>query len=114
MSPEGPPAGHKNDPDNRIDEAFGYFAERVTAYIGGIDEDDPESAEADSQEEVASRAERLRITLCDLLKLVSITLETGDSWSRGRFGCRPTSARSAWPPPCGRSAASAGIPVKGH
>lgn len=76
MSPEGAPPGHVNDPDNRIDEAFAYFAERVDDYIRGIDD---EGTEDQSDQAVAERAERLRITLCDLLKLVSITLEPGDN-----------------------------------
>lgn len=79
MSPEGPPPGYVNDPDNRIDEAFEYFAERVATYICGIDEGETESAQTSSEQRVGVRAERLRITLCDLLKLVSITLETGDN-----------------------------------
>jgi hypothetical protein len=114
MSPDGPPPGHVNDPDNRIDEAFAYFAECVADFLAGADEDEPEAAtaadapptgpvavpndgapapaaaqdpttgaiedESDGQDPVvAERAERLRITLCDLLKVVSITLEADDN-----------------------------------
>ena len=79
MSPDGPPPGHVDDPLNRIDEAFDYFAERVDEYIRGIDEDEADERESDADDAVAERAERLRITLCDLLKLVSITLESGDN-----------------------------------
>lgn len=100
MTPDGPPPGHVNDPDNRIDEAFAYFVECVADYLSGADEDEielpadgtsasaasqdpatpaPEAAEGDQDPAVAERAERLRITLCDLLKVVSITLEADDN-----------------------------------
>lgn len=39
----------------------------------------PEVADDGQDPAVAERAERLRITLCDLLKVVSITLEAGDN-----------------------------------
>jgi hypothetical protein len=93
MSPDGPPPGHINDPDNRIDEAFDYFTERIAEYVAGSDEDEtespanshmPTSQDADDGQsgldpDVAARVRRLRITLCDLLKVVSITLETDDN-----------------------------------
>lgn len=114
MAPDGPPPGHVNDPNNRIDEAFTYFAECVADYLTGADEDEVETPAAataspaapaaapsegspvsaalqgaataapdttnDGQDpKVAERAERLRITLCDLLKVVSITLEADDN-----------------------------------
>src|SRR3954454_8977702 len=43
MAPDGPPPGHVNDPDNRIDEAFAYFAECVADYLSGPDEDEIET-----------------------------------------------------------------------
>ena len=109
MSPDGPPPGHIDDPDNLIDEAFAYFAACVADYLSGADEDESETRvahvpaavpsdsapasavsqdpttsaveEADDGQDaaVAERAERLRITLCDLLKVVSITLEADDN-----------------------------------
>lgn len=100
MAPDGPPPGHVDDPDNRIDEAFAYFAECVADYLTGADEDEleapaaatpapaasqdsataaPEGANDGQDPAVAERAERLRITLCDLLKVVSITLEADDN-----------------------------------
>ncbi len=79
MYPDGPPPGHVNDPNNRIDEAVAYFATCVSEYIQGLDEDESPGVEGVMDEAVAGRAERLRITLCDLLKLVSITLEPGDN-----------------------------------
>ena len=79
MSPGGPPSGHVNDPSNRIDEAFDYFTERVSEYIEGADENESANAGSGVSEAMAERAELLRITLCDLLKLVSITLESGDN-----------------------------------
>jgi Protein of unknown function DUF262 len=104
MSPSGPPPGHVNDPDNGIDEAFAYFTERVAEYLTGADEDEapgpaevptngapaasassaatteaPEDASDSLDPAIAARAERMRITLCDLLKVVSITLEADDN-----------------------------------
>ncbi len=94
MAPDGPPRGHDNDPNNLIDEAFAYFAGRTLEYLTGVNEQDiPDdetevqadaSAEAAQQQDgispaIAARAERLRITLCDLLKVVSITLEADDN-----------------------------------
>lgn len=65
MSPEGLPSGHENDPDNLIDEAFEYFQARVAEYL--------------QDDDMAARAERLRVTLCDLLKVVSIALDGTDN-----------------------------------
>jgi len=79
MAPEGPSVGHADEPANRIVEAFTYFADRVTQYIRGTDDDESEEPEKSSSDAVDERAKRLRITLCDLLKLVSITLEPGDN-----------------------------------
>lgn len=63
MSAEGLPDGHQDDPHNLIDEAFHYFVARATEYLSE-DEGD---------------AKLLRVTLCDLLKVVSITLEPDDN-----------------------------------
>jgi len=109
MAPEGPPPGHLDDPDNLIDEAFAYFKTCAADYLTGADEAAEEPAVADGNagapqadrvntgdlastvpalgpgdakdpaERLAERAERLRITLCDLLKVVSITLEADDN-----------------------------------
>ncbi len=100
MAPDGPPPGHTDDPDNRIDEAFAYFTDRIAEYIAGSEQDEAErpdggeamaagSMEATGQAAaepesglapaVAARVGRLRITLCDLLKVVSITLEADDN-----------------------------------
>ena len=109
MAPEGPPPGHLDDPDNLIDEAFAYFKTCAADYLTGADEATPEPAVADGDAgapqadrvdtgylaaavpalaagdakdpaaRLAERAERLRITLCDLLKVVSITLEADDN-----------------------------------
>src|SRR5260370_28456793 len=43
MSPGGPPPGHVDDPDNRIDEAFDYFTEQIAGYIAGSDQEEVES-----------------------------------------------------------------------
>lgn len=64
MSPDGTPPHHEDDPDNLIDEAFAYFRERSAEYLA---------------EGEGPRWERLRVTLCDLLKVVSITLDPEDN-----------------------------------
>jgi Protein of unknown function DUF262/Protein of unknown function (DUF1524) len=69
MRPGGPDEDHEDDPHNLIDEAYEYFRKRAAEYLNG--------AEEDAARQV--RGEQLRITLCDLLKLVSIRLETGDN-----------------------------------
>jgi len=98
MSQGGPPPGHVDDPGNRIDEAFSYFTERIAEYIAGSDQDEAEqsvgvpaahSEQATSQAAektqsgldlvAAARVGRLRVTICDLLKVVSITLEADDN-----------------------------------
>ena len=80
MAPDGPPPDHVNDPDNLIDEAFAYLAARAAEYLAGTDEDEVESEPAQvADRAVLERAERLRITLCDLLKVVSITLDRDDN-----------------------------------
>jgi hypothetical protein len=76
MSPDGPPPGHVDDPDNRIDEAFAYFRRRVSEYLTGAEDDDRAQQSA---ELAALRATRLRITISHLLKVVSITLEADDN-----------------------------------
>lgn len=88
MAPDGLPEGHVNDPGNLIDETFDYFCERTAEYLTGVDEDAPPTPEpaaalatgsAEDAGIVAERARLLRITLCDLLKVVSITLEADDN-----------------------------------
>ena len=76
---------------NLIDETFDYFCERTAEYLTGSDEDDVADGERRATDSgraqearrpeglVAERAKRLRITLCDLLKVVSITLEADDN-----------------------------------
>ncbi|RCW45884.1 uncharacterized protein DUF1524 [Halopolyspora algeriensis] len=73
MAEDGPPQGHTDDPGNLIDEAFDYFTDRAAEYLKG------EGVEHPDEEEIATRAERLRITLCELLKVVAITLEQDDN-----------------------------------
>ena len=98
MSPAGPPPGHINDSNNRIDEAFEYFTDKIAKYIAGSSEDESDPSDvplsANAQEaagpdagtdkaglepSAAARIRRLRITLCDLLKVVSITLDSDDN-----------------------------------
>lgn len=64
----GPPADRQDDPNNRIEEAYTFFETQIREW----------ATEADGAENGA-RMRRLRITLCDLLKVVSITLEADDN-----------------------------------
>ncbi len=85
MAPEGLPPEHADDPENLIDETFAYFCDRTAEYLTRTDEDDTLLSTAQSDparppvESIAERAERLRITICDLLKVVSITLDADDN-----------------------------------
>ncbi|MFC4003748.1 DUF262 domain-containing protein [Prauserella oleivorans] len=73
MSADGPAQDRPDDPNNLIDEAFAYFTTQIGDYLRGSEE------EAAGDDAILDRAERLRITLCDLLKVVSITLEPDDN-----------------------------------
>jgi Protein of unknown function DUF262/Protein of unknown function (DUF1524) len=83
MAPNGPPEEHDDDPNNLIDEAFAYFQGRTSDYLEGVEK----SVNGEGRDEPLTpddaapmlRAERLRVTLCDLLKVVSIALETDDN-----------------------------------
>jgi len=57
-----------DDPNNRVQEAFAYFRDKIAAWL---DEGDPSTRLA--------RLATLRVTLTDLVKVVSITLEAGDN-----------------------------------
>ena len=70
MRPGGPPPDREDDAHNRIDEAYAYFARRIEDWLS---EDDPDDRP------IEERLRILRVTLGDLLKLVSITLEPGDN-----------------------------------
>jgi hypothetical protein len=69
-----PDAEHKREclrphhPENRIDEAYAFFHGRVKEW----------AYEVEAGEQLA-RLELLRITICELLKVVSITLEADDN-----------------------------------
>jgi Protein of unknown function DUF262/Protein of unknown function (DUF1524) len=69
MVPGGPPADREDDPINRIDEAYAFFCTVMGDWL----------AEAGTDQDRLARVKTLRITLSDLLKLVSITLEPGDN-----------------------------------
>lgn len=94
MSSEGPPDEHMND--NKIYEAFAYFRERIAEYLTGsedVEKEDevrstmpageasqaPGGTQATSSSAIVHRAKLLRITLSDLLKIVSITIDTDDN-----------------------------------
>lgn len=70
IAPGGPPPNREDDPENRIDEAYQYFRARTGEWLRS--EDDPDGAGS-----LSERALLQRITLVDLLKLVSIALEMG-------------------------------------
>lgn len=69
MAPEGPQPDHLDDPDNLVDEAYDYFCRTMRQWVD-------EGGNPGARQE---RIETLRVTLSDLLKLVSITLEPGDN-----------------------------------
>lgn len=69
MSDGGPPAEREDDPNNRIDEVYAFFHHSIREWA-------TDTAEDDQRER---RLRLLRITLCDLLKVVSITLEAEDN-----------------------------------
>ena len=68
MGDGGPPPDREDDPDNQIDEAYAFFAKTIREWVVEVEE--------------GVRPERLRllrITLCELLKVVTITLEADDN-----------------------------------
>jgi hypothetical protein len=68
MADGGPAVDREDDPNNRIDEAYAFFHRSVKEWACEVDGD-----------ERLVRLERLRITVCELLKVVSITLESDDN-----------------------------------
>ena len=64
----GPASSEDDDPANLIQEAFQYFRSTVADWVADADP-------ADRQDRLAT----LRVTLSDLVKVVSITLEPGDN-----------------------------------
>jgi len=69
MQSGGPPADREDDPHNRIDEAYAFFCRAINDWL----------AEVEDGEARLQRLTLLRTTLSDLLKVVSITLESGDN-----------------------------------
>ena len=69
VDPGGPPDGWTDDADNLIEEACAYFEKRLHEWVG----------EAPDEEDRKARIRTIRVALCDLLKIVSITLEPGDN-----------------------------------
>lgn len=68
MAPGGPPDGHTDDPNNRIDEAYAFFLEQTCEWL-----------EATEVNERPAAVRRLRVVLSELLKVVAITLEADDN-----------------------------------
>jgi hypothetical protein len=64
----GPADDREDDPENRIDEAYAFFYAKVKEWAYEVE-----------GEERPARLELLRITICELLKVVSITLEADDN-----------------------------------
>ncbi|BCB86616.1 DUF262 domain-containing protein [Phytohabitans suffuscus] len=69
MSQDPPIAGHHYEPGNRIEQACTFFRTTMRKWI----------EEAGDETAQQRRTALLRVTLSDLLKLVSITLEPGDN-----------------------------------
>jgi Protein of unknown function DUF262/Protein of unknown function (DUF1524) len=65
----GPAPDREDDPTNLIDEAYGYFVGRIADWL----------SDAESEEDKPQLVRTLQVTLCDLLRMVSITLEQGDN-----------------------------------
>ena len=68
MADGGPPIQREDDPHNKIDEAYDFFSASVREWACEVDGED--------------RSARLKLlcdTICDLLKVVSITLEADDN-----------------------------------
>lgn len=65
----GPEPDREDDPRNLIDEAYGYFVGRIADWL----------SEAEDEAEKPDLLRTLQVTLCDLLRMVSITLEQGDN-----------------------------------
>jgi hypothetical protein len=68
LSDGGPASDREDDPNNRIDEAYAFFHASIREWATEVEEDQREQ-----------RMRLLRVTLCDLLKVVSITLEAEDN-----------------------------------
>jgi hypothetical protein len=66
MEPDGSPRDAEDDPGNEIQEAYAFFAQRVSDW-------------ATEEGEPASKLNALRVTAADLLKLVAISLEDNDN-----------------------------------
>jgi hypothetical protein len=65
----GPAPDREDDPTNLIDEAYGYFVGRIADWL----------SDAENEEDKLRLIVTLQVTLCDLLRMVSITLEQGDN-----------------------------------
>lgn len=70
MRPDATLANIVDDPDNTIHEAYAYFAKAVREWV---------HAEDPSDEQLQERYAALRVTLSNLLQVVSINLEPGDN-----------------------------------
>ena len=69
VSSGGPPRDREDDPNNLIDEAYSFFHSSISQLLA----DEPDESER------ATLIGLLRVTLCDLLRVVAITLEYGDN-----------------------------------
>lgn len=69
MQDGGPSPDNSDDPNNKIEEAYAYFASVLQEWVT----EDPDEATH------VARLSLLRVTLCALLRVVTITLEAGDN-----------------------------------
>jgi hypothetical protein len=72
MDPDGRREGAADDPGNEIQEAYDFFRRQVAAWV--VDD-----GAGGGASDVAPQFASLRVTLSDLLKVVSIRLEDGDN-----------------------------------
>ncbi|OBH94303.1 DUF262 domain-containing protein [Mycobacterium sp. E2733] len=72
MEPDGASDAALDDPNNEIQEAYAFFCQQIQSWAT---DDDGDGAKSSPDKQFAA----LRVSLSDLLKLVSIRLEDGDS-----------------------------------
>lgn len=71
MDPDGLRADAADDPETEIREAYTFFCRQIQSWVTDAEDDGPGSS--------LKAFEALRVSLSDLLKLVAIRLEDGDS-----------------------------------
>ena len=80
MDPDGSPDEAPDDPGNEIQEAYAFFCGQIGSWVTDDGTDGTGSDGTDDTGSVpGAQFAALRVTLSDLLKLVAIRLEDGDS-----------------------------------